>query len=213
MSDSKNIDNVIPFPGSAQPKLGLKKAVRKKEAVMERLGQLSMFPGDEPDTAPRLADVLKLPTNSSVFEEALVMDERGLDEAEAMYRKAIDEDNYVADAYCNLGIIQHRREETAKAFDSFTRSLEVDPRHFESHFNLGNLYFETGDLRLAKLHYDLALEVDDEFANLHFNLGLLYALEEDFGAALVQLKLYRAQHEGDDAVADDLIARLERLDG
>lgn len=83
-----------------------------------------------------------------------------------------------ADAYCNLGIMETRAGRTARAFDCFTKSLAHDPRHFEAHYNLGNLYFEEDTLRLARLHYELAAEIDPNSPNLHFNLGLVLTLLE-----------------------------------
>ncbi len=41
-----------------------------------------------------------------------------------------------------------------KAFDCFTVSLAKDPWHFESHYNLGNLYLDKEDFHLAKLRHN-----------------------------------------------------------
>ena len=76
------------------------------------------------------------------------------------YRAAIESEDYVADAYCNLGILEHEGGEVPRAFDCFATALKDDPRHFESHYNLATLYFETEDLRLARLHYELAAEIE-----------------------------------------------------
>ena len=100
------------------------------------------------------------------------MDERHDDRAEELYRRAIAEGDLVADAYCNLGIIASQAGRIAKAFDCFTKSLEHHSRHFESHYNLGNLYLEGDNLRLAKMHYELAAKINPTFPNLYFNLGL-----------------------------------------
>ena len=80
----------------------------------------------------------------------MLLDEREDRRAADSYRRAIAEGDCPADAYCNLGIIESKAGRMAKAFDCFTKSLEHDPRHFESHYNLGNLYFEEDNLRLAQ---------------------------------------------------------------
>lgn len=158
--------------------------------------------------------MFRLPTDMSPFEEALVLDERGDERAEEAYRHAIEEGDGIADAYCNLGIIESKAGHVAKAFDCFTKSLEHDPRHFESHYNLGNLYLDEGNLRLAKLHYELALEVDPQFPNIHFNLGLTHALNQDYAAAVASLKKYKelaVVEEG--GKADELLQNLQRSVG
>ena len=157
------------------------------------------------------AQVLRLPTDISPFEEALLLDERKDERTEAAYRNAIAQGDSVADAYCNLGILESKAGRTAKAFDCFTKSLEHDPRHFESHYNLGNLYLEEGDVRLARMHYELAAEIEPGFANLYFNLGLVHALNDDYPSAFETLTRYKelaSPQEG--AKADELLSNLRR---
>ena len=175
---------------------------RKKDGVGQR-DQLNLFHSSG-------AQVLRLPTEISPFEEALLLDERKDERTEVAYRNAIDQGDSVADAYCNLGILESKAGRTAKAFDCFTKSLEHDPRHFESHYNLGNLYLEEGDVRLARMHYELAAEVEPGFTNLYFNLGLVHALNDDYPSALATLTKYKElapPHEG--AKADELLFNLQ----
>ena len=127
----------------------------------------------------------------SRFEHALLFDERGDLKAAELYAKAIEEQDCVADAYCNLGIIESHKGNTLKAFDCFTTSLKHDPRHAEAHYNLGNLYFETNDFRLAQIHYAIAGELDPSFANAYFNLALVQAINNDFAAAIIAVKKYQ----------------------
>jgi tetratricopeptide (TPR) repeat protein len=115
----------------------------------------------------------------------------------------------VADAYCNLGILEFEGSRVTKAFDCFANSLKHDPRHFESHFNLGNLYFESGDLRLSRLHYEMAAEIEPSFPHLYFNLGLVHATAGDLRAAIASLEQYKQlASEADGSKADDLLANL-----
>jgi tetratricopeptide (TPR) repeat protein len=69
--------------------------------------------------------------------------------------------------------------------------LRQNPRHFEAHYNLGNLYFDANDFRLAQLHYELAAEVDSTFPNVHFNLALVQAINNELWAAVATLTRYR----------------------
>jgi tetratricopeptide (TPR) repeat protein len=127
----------------------------------------------------------------SPFEQALMLDERGDEKAAELYARAIEEQDCVADAYCNLGIIESQKGNTARAFDCFTTSLKHNPRHAEAHYNLGNLYFDENDFRLAQIHYEMAGEVDPEFASVQFNLALVQTINNEPAAAVGALARYR----------------------
>ena len=139
-----------------------------------------------------------------------MMDENGDKvKARAGYVKAIEEGDCVADAYCNLGIIESQNGLTAKAIDSFTRCLRHDPRHYEAHYNLANLYAEVGNFALAKIHYEIAIEIEPSFPNSYFNLGLTLAMSKQFKDAVKVLDEYKKLTPPDIAQqADDLIQKL-----
>jgi Tfp pilus assembly protein PilF len=123
----------------------------------------------------------------SPFEEALILHEQGDKRAAEMYVQAIKEEECVADAFCNLGILDYEATNIPGAFDNFTSALRHDPRHFEAHFNLAHLYFEEGDVRLARLHYEISAVIEPGSASVHFNLGMVNAIEENIPAAMASL--------------------------
>lgn len=190
-----------PTPGPE--KFGPQRARRKKDGPVPEVpakSQLNLFTG---------AKVLRL-NQLSVFEEALLVDDQGDKKAaRASYLKAVQEGDSVADAYCNLGILEWQDNHATKAIDYFTQSLKNDPRHYESHYNLANLYAEVGNYALAKIHYQIAIEIEPEFANSYFNLGLTLAMNKEFQEAVNVLKKYRQMTPGEDhAHTDDLIFKL-----
>ena len=196
------MDKIIPFPANPPRKFGYERVTHRRRK--EDLNQSKPFPSG-------LGQVLRLPTNISPFEEALLLDERDDGRAEELYRRAISEGDLVADAYCNLGIIESQAGRITKAFDCFTKSLEHNSRHFESHYNLGNLYFEGDDLRLAKMHYALAAEINPTFPNLYFNLGLVLGLLEEKKAAIEAFVQYQHLAPPEERQnAEDLIKGLKR---
>jgi DNA-binding transcriptional MerR regulator len=180
------------------------KGLSLKQIDRELRGQLSLF------AEPR-GQLLHLPVKLSPFEQALQLHERSDEGAADAYRKAIESEDYVADAYCNLGILEHEGGQVPRAFDCFATALQHDPRHFESHYNLATLYFETEDLRLARLHYELAAEVEPSFPNLHFNLGLVHALRGDLALAARSLRHVPELAPDDDTLhVGELLASIER---
>lgn len=193
---------ILKFPVQAT-KLGFKR-VRRCLKTAESPDQLTLFP--EP-----IARILDFVPGLSCFEQALLLDERADQKAAELYRKAIEEQDCVADAYCNLGIIESRKGNTAKAFDCFTTSLKHDPRHSEAHYNLGNLYFDVNDFRLAQIHYEMAAEVEATFANVYFNLALVQAINNDFAAAANALSKYQQLVPKEEARhAEDLLRNLKK---
>jgi tetratricopeptide (TPR) repeat protein len=166
--------------------------------------QLHLFP-------PPTAQVLQFSPGLSHFEHALLLDERSDARATELYLKAIAAEDCVADAYCNLGIIESKQGRTAKAFDCFTNCLKQNPRHLEAHYNLGNMYFEVSELRLAQVHYEMAAEVDPTFPNVYFNLALVLSINNEFGAAIAALTRYQEMvPPGEARNADELLQTLKK---
>jgi tetratricopeptide (TPR) repeat protein len=173
-----------------------------RQIEAELHGQLNLFP-----EAGGL--LLQLPVRLSPFEQALLYHESEDSRATDAYRNAIGEGDSVADAFCNLGILEFEAGNIPGAFDRFTQSLRHDPRHFESHYNLANLYFEQEDLRLARLHYELASEIEPNFPDIHFNLGLVHSLSGDFQEAVLAFEKAREFASGEDAAK--ITSLLENL--
>ena len=193
---------ILKFPAQSS-KLGYKR-VRKRTNAAESPDQLHLFP-------QTTAQILDFGSESGRFEQALILDERGDPKAAELYAKAIEEQDCVADAYCNLGIIESQKGNTTRAFDCFTTSLKHDPRHCEAHYNLGNLYFDVNDLGLAQVHYEMAGEVDPSFANVYFNLALVQAIRNDLRAAISALTRYQELVSPDEARhADELLLNLRK---
>lgn len=192
---------VIKFRIQTPEKFGFKPVRRRKSTEAKKPGQLDLFKGGK---------LVKLNQLTS-FEEALLLDEHGDDKAKALYQQAIAENDSVADAYCNLGILESKAKNYIKAINCFTLSLKEEPRHFESHYNLANLYAEIGNFPLAKIHYEISIEVEPSFPNSHFNLGLTLAMNKEIENAILSLMNYRRLvSSADRGYADELISALTR---
>jgi tetratricopeptide (TPR) repeat protein len=206
--------NVIRFPVEAVSRAGFKRShVSQDEpsSRMEAAGQMNLFVGETtPGVAPgRMGAVVPLPLQVSPFEAAILLDDNDDPRAEDAYRRAISENDFVPDAWCNLGVLKSIKRDLNAAFECFAQSLASDPMHAESHYNIGNLYFEFGDLKLARMHYEKAIECDGELASAYFNLGLVTALSEDYQKAYDSLAHYRSIAPPEEiGVADDLMRYL-----
>jgi tetratricopeptide (TPR) repeat protein len=189
---------VVKFPQPTPEKFGFKPVRKRKEGPNSKTKQLNLFGGR----------VVKM-GSLSAFEEALILDERSDPQAKNLYLKAVAENDCIADAYCNLGIIESQVNNYSKAIDYFTLSLKNDPRHYEAHYNLANLYAEVGNLPLAKIHYEMAIGLEPDFPNSHFNLGLTLAMMGDSKNAVQELHTYKNLSNKDDfKQVDQLIATI-----
>lgn len=193
---------ILKFPVQAS-KFGYKRASKRAQAA-DHPDQLRLFP--QPT-----AEILQFTPDLGRFEQALLFDERGDVKAAELYQKAIEEQDCVADAWCNLGIIESKKGNTTKAFDCFTTCLKHNPRHSEAHYNLGNLYFDVEDFRLAQVHFEIAVEVDPQFPNVYFNLALVQAINNDLVAAVTALSRYQELVPREEARhADELLINLKK---
>ncbi|MBI1768422.1 MAG: tetratricopeptide repeat protein [Bacteroidetes bacterium] len=171
---------VIQFPRPNVEKFGFRPVRKNSKPTKRKPGQLDLF------STGKVVSLNQL----SRFEEALLLDDRGDAKAKEIYQRAIDEGDSIADSYCNLGILESQNGHYTKAIDCFTKCLKENPRHFEAHYNLANLYAEVGNLSLAKVHYGISIEVEPHFPNSHFNLGLTLAMNKEVEEAIHSLKSY-----------------------
>jgi tetratricopeptide (TPR) repeat protein len=174
-------------------------SIRQIEAELQ--GQLSLFRGPQGGKLSRLL---------TPFEEALLLHEQGDPKAAESYLEAINDGDNVAEAHCNLGIINLEQGHVGKALDNFTLSLKHEPRHVEAHYNLGNLYYDAGELPLARLHYEAAAQIESGFSLVYFNLALVYHKLKDLNAALGALEKYK-QLEPNDAEIEAINQLLKAM--
>lgn len=198
---------VVQFPVSPPAKLGHKKARRKRKPNLEDFGQLNLFDQSE-DSTP----VLSLPKSDSFFEEALCLDEQGKPEAEKYYLLAIENKESVEDALCNLGIMKSGQGDLTKSINYLTQCLKKNPRHFEAHYNLGNVYSELGNLELAKVHYELSTEIEPEYPNSFYNLGLVLISMKRYEQAIQSINKYvELAPSSELQIANELIKTLNSI--
>ena len=200
--------NIIQFP-SQKGQSGLKRVKKKTHVELKRTDQIDLFKEEGPQ-----ANIYIMPTDMTPFERALILDEKGDDGAKEAYEKALENEDCTADAYCNLGILEYEEGSTVKAINRFTLSLKADPRHFESHYNLANLYSELGNLPLAKTHYEFARELQPDFPDICFNLGIVYAMMRDYQSSVKVLSEYKEmvpKEEGENA--ERLIESIKKITG
>src|SRR5262245_44280350 len=97
-----------------------------------------------------------------------------MDEAERLYRQAVQLDPWLGIAYTNLGNIRFRRQDTDSAEQYYRRALEIDARQPEAQYNLGYVMLERGQPDLSIPLFLGAIEADPKFSDAYFNLAMAY---------------------------------------
>lgn len=197
---------IVKFPVAPPEKLGPKKVKRRKgRKDPEELGQLNLFTHPE-----REGRIINFPQSDSFFEEALMLDDIGDVDAEKYYLLAIQHEDSKEDAYCNLGILKSLQGEFAQAIDYLTRCLQLNPRHFEAHYNLANVYSDLGNFPLARTHYEVSIEIDPTFSNSYYNLGLVLISQKAYKKAIEVIDTYiKLSPESDHKTASELVKTLK----
>lgn len=101
-------------------------------------------------------------------------DPETMDEAEALYRRALELDPWLAIAYTNLGNICFRRADEDQAEVLYKKALQLDGRQPEAQYNLGYVMLERGRAAEAIAYFRGAIESDPRFADAWYNLAMAY---------------------------------------
>lgn len=122
-----------------------------------------------PETpAARARTAYELYVRASALDE----DPSTYDQAEALYREAVEIDPHLAIAHTNLGNILFRRGDDRAAEVYYLTAITIDDRQPEAHYNLGYVMLERGDAKQAADHFEKAIMRDSRFADAHFNLAM-----------------------------------------
>lgn len=106
-----------------------------------------------------------------------------VNQAENLYKKAIDLEPLNATAYNNLGIIYRAKGDFEKVVTFYQRAVKIDPRNALLHYNLGNVYDDIGKQKQAISHLYKAAKYDPSNSDAWYNLGLILNKERDYKEA------------------------------
>lgn len=98
--------------------------------------------------------------------------EATLEEAAALYRKALECDPQLVAALINLANIHYTHDEIVEAQALYERAIALEDGFFEAHFNLGNIHHDLGQYEAARACYDAALILNPYYADTHFYMAV-----------------------------------------
>jgi tetratricopeptide (TPR) repeat protein len=150
-----------------------------------------------------------------------------LDLAIERYQKAIaGAPRFVLCSY-DLGVAWYHRGNMPEAIRAFRRCLEIDPHYNAAHYRLAISLFHAGELEPALEHFERSNALTPEYLMARYHIGVIHerrkeleAAEQEFrksvdgGVGEVSSLFHLAQirrSQGNDAEADELLARAERF--
>jgi len=121
-------------------------------------------------TSERAKNAYELYVKASSLDE----DPATMDEAAALYQRAVEIDPSLAIAYTNLGNVCFRRGDDEAAEALYRRALGIDAAQPEAQYNLGYVMLERGQARESIDYFRGALKSDPRFADAYFNLAMAH---------------------------------------
>jgi len=107
------------------------------------------------------------------FERGLALEQKDVAAACSAYRRALECDPRLGDAYINLGRLAHEGGDIGEAARLYRLALECSPNDAIAHYDLALALEDLHNGNEAVSHYQRAIAIDPEFADAHFNLGRL----------------------------------------
>ncbi|HEY1980883.1 MAG TPA: tetratricopeptide repeat protein [Xanthobacteraceae bacterium] len=103
----------------------------------------------------------------------ILLQQRGLlEEAEACYRRAIDQNDQFAEAMSNLGALLATRGRLEDATGWYDRAIATDAQFAPAHNNLGAALNKLNRSEEAAHYHRQAIALKPDFAEAHYNLGV-----------------------------------------
>jgi tetratricopeptide (TPR) repeat protein len=116
--------------------------------------------------------------------------------ARAAYRRAIEIDPELGDAYVNLGRLHQAQRDLRTAIDLYRQALQRLRDDPVVHYNIALALEDARDTDTALAHYHHAIRLDPGFADAHYNLGRLLETIGRHDQALQHLLAYRRLTKG-----------------
>jgi hypothetical protein len=100
-----------------------------------------------------------------------------LDQAEELYRKALEVEPQNANAHCYLGILHFDRKNFQESIAAYQQALQIQPTFPIAWNNLGNSLRHVGQPEAAEIAFLQAIAQKPDYVNAHKNRGTLHVWE------------------------------------
>jgi serine/threonine protein kinase/tetratricopeptide (TPR) repeat protein len=176
-------------------------------------GLIQSAAGDHEKALASYSRALELdPVHSAAFRGlATTYEQLGrYEEAERTHRRAIGLRPGLWSGYNELGVFFANRGRYPEAITQFQHAVRLSPDNSRAHYNLGAIYYLTGDLKRAEAMLRKSL-ILSETPEGHTNLGAVYYIQGRYGEAAEQMVKAVARGGGDYRLWGNLADAYERL--
>ena len=112
------------------------------------------------------------------------------EEALNAYEKAIELSPENTNAWTGKGValVKHKKYEKAlnvyeKALNAYEKAIELDSKNVNAHINLGELFYDFGNLKASSKEVDVLLSMDENNASALSLQGRIYIENKDYSSA------------------------------
>lgn len=130
------------------------------------------------------------------FERGLALEQEDAEAARTAYRRSLEYDPKLSDAYINLGRLSHESGDVGEAARLYHLALECSPEDPIAHYDLALALEDLRNGPAAIAHYERAIALEPDFADAHFNLGRLFERLGRRRRAMRHLLTYKRLTEG-----------------
>lgn len=119
------------------------------------------------------------------YNQGVELQQQGfLNQAIQKYKAAIDADDRLEQAFCNIGLIYIAQRNFAKASDAFKKAIVLKPTNPFSLNGMGSVLYSKGKVQEAMEKWQKAIDVDQNFYSAYFNMANAWKNEKDNQKAL-----------------------------
>lgn len=114
------------------------------------------------------------PKIDEISQQAKVMYvQNNIDQAYNILEKK-PEDERTAEDWLMMGNIMQDKEEIDKAIYMFSQAVNVNPKYYKAHYNLGYIYLSKNQPNMALDEFKLAVRYKPDFFYGYYNMGCAY---------------------------------------
>ena len=93
---------------------------------------------------------------------------------DSVYPKELNEIEFEAIHFCNLGVAWYEKGDYCKAIEFYEKAIQLSPFYPEAHNNLGVAYAKQGKYARALECYRYATTINPNYATSYLNMGIAF---------------------------------------
>jgi tetratricopeptide (TPR) repeat protein len=150
-------------------------------------------PEGEQNLSNEVLDLQRENKKNAAGEDQLVeqakkaFENRNLDEAIALFTKALPSSENPAELHYSIGLCYGHKLMLDDAIAEFKKAIAIEPNHIKARNNLGLAYERKGLIDPALAEYKQAVKINPDYPQTHYNIARLYLVRRRQNPELASL--------------------------